>query len=190
MVIHGQGAPDIRGLVRATAAVAAVPARYPIAARAHHRSSEIQCDGAHAEATSPNAFPAFGRSDFDIFENIFLEVMQFVSNHTTLQADDEVDREFLAAVEPLGIVPGREFDPDRVAFVDGTRLREVAEQFAKQELTRAVDQEFLQRNVTALFQPEGQMSSELLTFQSILGLRVSRPRKLCVRQSGRRTANR
>ena len=125
--------------------------------------------GTAAGTTSRDAFPAFGRSDFNIFENNFLEVMQFVANHTTFQADDEVDREFLAAVEPLGVVPGREFDSDRVASMDGTRLREVAEQFAKQELAKAVDPEFLQRNVTALFQPKGQMSSELLTFQSILG---------------------
>jgi hypothetical protein len=130
--------------------------------------SEYRTGGA-AQATSPAAFPAFGQSDFEIFENNFLEVMQFVANHTTFHADDEIDQDFLSALAPLGVEPGHEFDPARVAVIDGARLREVAEQFAQRELARAADPEFLSKNVLSLFQPKGQMISELLTFQSILG---------------------
>lgn len=125
--------------------------------------------GVAAEATSAAAFPAFGRSDFEIFENNFLEVMQFVANHTTFQADDDVDQAFLDALEPLGVVPGRQFDPAQAPSIDGARLREVAEQFARQELARAADPEFLSQSVLLMFQPKGQMISEILTFQSILG---------------------
>jgi hypothetical protein len=125
--------------------------------------------GEAAEAAGTAAFPAFGRSDFEIFENNFLEVMQFVANHTTFHADDQVDQEFLTALEPLGVVPGLQFDPARVATIDGARLREVAEQFAQQELARAADPDFLSESGLLLFQPKGQMISEILTFQSILG---------------------
>jgi hypothetical protein len=125
-------------------------------------------NGTAAEPASRVAFPAVG-SDFDVFENNFLEVMQFVANHTTFQADDEVDQKFLAAVEPLGVVPGRKFDPTRVTALDGTRLREIAQRFAEQQRARAVDPEFMQQAATAMFLPKGLMSSELLTFQSVIG---------------------
>lgn len=56
-------------------------------------------------------FPPFG-SDFEIFEERFLEVMQFIANHTTFDPDDEMDATLLAALEPLGVDPGKTFDPD------------------------------------------------------------------------------
>jgi hypothetical protein len=45
--------------------------------------------------------------------------MQFVTDQTTFQADDEIDREFLSALEPLGVVPGHNFDPAQFATIDG-----------------------------------------------------------------------
>ena len=125
--------------------------------------------GTAASVEIPTDFPAFGRSDFDIYENNFLEVMQFVFNHTTFDPDDEVDQQVLAVFEPLGIVPGNEFDASRVAKIDGSRFREIAERIAPQILAKATDPEFLAKNVTLLFQPKGYMSQELLIFQSILG---------------------
>jgi hypothetical protein len=50
-------------------------------------------------------FPAVGERDADVFENNLLEVMQFVFNHTTFDPNNELDRELLAAYEPLGVVP-------------------------------------------------------------------------------------
>jgi hypothetical protein len=38
-------------------------------------------------------------SPLDIYENNFLEVMQFVVNHTTFDPNDEVDKAFLAALK-------------------------------------------------------------------------------------------
>ena len=78
-------------------------------------------------------FPAFG-SDFEIFEDRFLEVMQFVVNHTTFDSEDELDVALLKVLKPLGVEPGREFDPDAVADIDGAALRAVAERFATQQL--------------------------------------------------------
>ncbi len=42
-------------------------------------------------------FPPFGRTDFDIFENNLLEVMQFVFNHTTFDPKNQNDQALRAA---------------------------------------------------------------------------------------------
>jgi len=125
--------------------------------------------GTSAVAGELPEFPPFGQSDFDIFENNLLEVMQFVFNHTTFDPDDEIDQKLLAVYEPLGIAPGREYDPSRVAEIDGGRFRAVAERIAPQELAQATDPAFMAENITGLFQPKGRMSLERLLFQSILG---------------------
>lgn len=113
-------------------------------------------------------FPDFGVSDFDIFENNLLEVMQFVFNHTTFDPDDPVDKAVLATYEPLGVVPGQEYDPDKVAKIDGKRVREVAERFAQQQLALMEDPDF-QSNLLKLFKTKGEISEELLAFQSVSG---------------------
>jgi hypothetical protein len=114
-------------------------------------------------------FPDYGATDFDIYENNFLEVMQFAINHTTFEEDDEVDVELLAALKPLGVVPGRQYEATKVAPIDGARFRAVAERIAPEALAKATNPRFLAANVTRLFQPKGQIPMELLLFQSILG---------------------
>jgi len=113
-------------------------------------------------------FPEFGENDFAIFENNLLEVMQFVFNHTTFDPNDPIDKAVLALYEPLGVVPGREFDPDKVAKIDGKAIRQVAERVAQTELARTTDPDF-QPNMLKLFKPKGEMTLELLTFQSVTG---------------------
>ena len=130
--------------------------------------SEFQTGAASEPASLPD-FPDFGATDFDIYENNLLEVMQFVVNHTTFEDDDEVDVELLAALEPLGVVPGQQYDATKVAQIDGARFRAVAERIAPEALAKATDPKFLAANVTRLFQPKGQIPMELLLFQSILG---------------------
>ncbi len=114
-------------------------------------------------------FPDFGKTDFDIFQNNLLEVMQFVFNHTTFDPDDEFDRQLLAAYKSLGVVPGRPFDPVKVAKIDGARFRQVAEEIALREMAKANDPKFLEENLNELFRPKGQMTLERLLFQSIIG---------------------
>ncbi|MBZ2168878.1 DUF1214 domain-containing protein [Marinobacter sp. F4216] len=113
-------------------------------------------------------FPEFG-SDFEIFEDRFLEVMQFVVNHTTFDPENELDQALLDALKPLGVEPGKVFDPDAVAQIDGAALRSVAEDFATQRLASMDDAEFTSSNLTKLFQPKGQMTAELLALQSVIG---------------------
>jgi len=44
--------------------------------------------------------------DADVFENNFLEVMQFVFNHITFDPANEIDQAAMAALKPLGVEPG------------------------------------------------------------------------------------
>jgi len=113
-------------------------------------------------------FPAFG-SDFEIFEDRFLEVMQFVVNHTTFDPGDDLDTALLSILKPLGVEPGKAFDPDTVAEIDGAALREAAERFASESLAKMGDPEFLAANLTSTFQPKGKIGVELLAIQSVLG---------------------
>ncbi len=63
-------------------------------------------------------FPKF-RLDFEIFENRFFGVMQFVVDHTTFDPKDELDSALLENLRPLGVEPGKQFEPDAVANIDG-----------------------------------------------------------------------
>ena len=113
-------------------------------------------------------FPAFG-SDFEIFENRFLEVMQFVVNHTTFDSKDELDVALLEILKPLGVEPGKKFDPDATAKIDGKALRKTAEQFAAKQLANMGDPDFVASVLTRLFQPKGEISLEVQAFQSVSG---------------------
>jgi hypothetical protein len=128
--------------------------------------SEVQ--GTKVPESKKPIFPKFGQTDFYVFENNLLEVIQFVFNHTTFDPNDPIDEAVLALYEPLGVASGRVFDADQVARLDGKATRAFAERVSKTELARATDPDF-QLNMLKLFKPKGEMSLELLTFQSILG---------------------
>ena len=113
-------------------------------------------------------FPQFG-SDFEIFEDRLLEVMQFVFNHTTFDPNDELDAALLAIYKPLGVVPGQEFDSKKVAVLDGKAIREVAERVAAESLATMQDQELMKDSLTQVFLPKGEMDLDLLVNQSVIG---------------------
>ena len=125
--------------------------------------------GAPAKQVDDIVFPSVGKRDADIFENNLLEVMQFVFNHSTFDSQDELDRALLAAYEPLGIVPGRPYDPAKVAKIDGAKIRKVSERIFAEEMAKTADKEFYKQELFGKFLPKGQMSLELLLFQSVLG---------------------
>jgi len=114
-------------------------------------------------------FPPIGATDFDIFGSNLLEVMQFVFDHTTFDSNDPIDQGVLAAFEPLGVEPGKPWDPGGVATNDGTKFREVAQRIAAAEMARATDPQFREEQGMYLFQPKGQMTLDGLLFQSIIG---------------------
>jgi len=124
--------------------------------------------GGKAKPIDDIQFPPVGKTDADVFGNNLLQVMQFVFNHTTFDPNNQLDQAVLAAYAPLGVVPGRAFDPARVAKIDGARFRKTAERIAAAELAKTNDPMF-RAKMAALFQPKGKMTLELLLHQSILG---------------------
>jgi len=113
--------------------------------------------------------PAVGQRDADIFENNLLEVMQFVFNHTTFDPENEFDREVLAAYEPLGVVPGQPYDPAKVAKIDGAKIRKASERIFAEAMAKAADKEFSEKELFDKFLTKGNMTLELLVFQSVVG---------------------
>jgi len=124
--------------------------------------------GGKAKPIDDIQFPPVGKTDADVFGNNLLEVMQFVFNHTTFDPKNELDKAVLAAYEPLGVVPGRAFDPARVTKIDGARFRKGAEGIAAAELAKTNDPGF-KKDMSRMFQPKGQMTLELLLSQSVIG---------------------
>ena len=113
-------------------------------------------------------FPEYG-SDFEIFEDRLLEVMQFVFNHNTFDHNNELDIALLEAYKPLGVVPGKVFDPSKVAKLDGAGFRATAERVAAEKLAKMRDSNYINANILKLFQPKGKMELEFLTCQSVVG---------------------
>ncbi len=113
-------------------------------------------------------FPPFGDTDFDVFEDNLLEIMQFVFNHTTFDPQDDHDQALLAAYKPLGVEPGKAFDPGTVAQIDGQQFRAVAQGIARVALGRLGDPDFY-RYLMQVFLPKGEMDQELLVDLSIIG---------------------
>jgi len=124
--------------------------------------------GGRAKPIDDLAFPPVGTQDADVFEANLLEVMQFVFNHTSFDPKNELDRALLAAYEPLGVVPGQTYDPNRVPTIDGKHFRKVAERVWTEEMAKVGNPKFA-HYVTRLFQPKGEMSLECLVFQSVIG---------------------
>jgi hypothetical protein len=139
--------------------------------------------GKPAKPVKKTRFPAFGR-DADVFEKNFLEVMQFVFNHTTFDPNDKMDQAVLAALKPLGVEPGEVFDPTtrptagsparlwkakhKVAKIDGKKFREVAEKIAQESLAIWNSPEG-NPYLFDVFKPKGEMTLEPMVVQSCVG---------------------
>lgn len=121
------------------------------------------------KSRSDVVFPGVGKTDADVFGNNLLEVMQFVFNHTTFDLNDEVDQGLLAAYKPLGIEPGKAYDGNRAAKINGEQFRRTAQQLQQKEFARARDTAFVRSSVMNLFRPKGEMTLDLLMFQSVIG---------------------
>jgi len=123
--------------------------------------------GKPAQAVDRGEFPPFS-TDPGIYENNFLEVMQFVVNHTTFDPDNAIDNAFLAAMKPLGVEPGKAFDPGNVMTIDGAKLASRAREIIAESQVIWNDPK---RNIylNELFKPKGQISLEAMVLQSAYG---------------------
>ena len=127
--------------------------------------SEFQ--GKPRKPRTPLNFPKFS-NDEAVFKHNFLEVMQFVFNYTTFDPSDPMDQEILSAMKPLGVAPGRTYDPQKVANVDGNKLAETAERVLQESLRLWNDPKgnpYLEN----VFQPKGRMTLGPMTLQSAVG---------------------
>ena len=129
--------------------------------------SEFQ--GKPRKDSSDVRFPAYGKTDGDVFANNLLEVMQFVFNHTTFDPNNDMDQAVLAAYKPLGVEPSKAFDAAKVVKLDGALFREVAAEVAKQVLAHQADPAVQARTLPQLFMPKGQIDLETEIFQSVIG---------------------
>lgn len=125
--------------------------------------------GGQAKPIDDVEFPPVGETDADIFENNLLEVMQFVFNHTTFDPDNEMNQQVLAAYRPLGVEPGKVYDPAQVAELDGQRVREVSRRVQQEWLGRLTDQTKFDELRPRIFQPKGQTDLEAVLAVSIIG---------------------
>ncbi|MEE8321054.1 MAG: DUF1214 domain-containing protein [Gammaproteobacteria bacterium] len=113
-------------------------------------------------------FPPYGRTDADIFGSNLLEIMQFIFNHLTFDPNDEIDQAVLAAYKPLGIEPGKTYDPSSVAQVDSEKFKEIAQQIQQRKFAKLAAGEF--GNIPErIFQPKGETDLEALVSVSVVG---------------------
>jgi len=125
--------------------------------------------GGEVKPADDIAFPPVGATDADVFQNDLLEVMQFVFNHTTFDPDNADDQAVLAAYKPLGIEPGKVWDPGSVTPIDGARVRAVAERIQRETLANMAN--FMSRPdfSARMFQPKGETNLETVLAMSITG---------------------
>ncbi len=114
-------------------------------------------------------FPAYGKSDIDVFANNLPEVMQFVFNHTTFDPNNAMDQALLEAYKPFGIEPGKTFDVTKGAELKGPRLRKAANQVVKKVFVDMTNPELLAKGAPMMFMPKGQIDLEVQVAQSISG---------------------
>src|SRR5688500_8889696 len=123
--------------------------------------------GEPAKPVTEVAFPAFG-NDQMVFKKNFLEVMQFVFNHTSFDPNNDMDNEVLKAMKKLGVVPGKAYDSTRVAQIDGARLAAIAAKVAQESLAMWNNPNG-SPYLNDVFLPKGQMSLDAMVAQSAVG---------------------
>ena len=112
-------------------------------------------------------FPAYG-TDQMVFKNNFLETMQFVFNHISLDPNNKMDKAVLESMKKLGVQPGNEFDPAKVAKLDGKRVAEIAKKVFDEALTVWNSPEG-NPYLFQVFLPKGEMNFDAMVTQSAVG---------------------
>lgn len=113
--------------------------------------------------------PATGETDEDVFENNLLEVMQFIFNHTSFDENNEMDQEVLAAYKPLGIVPGKKYDPNTSVKIDGKKFRAIADKVKAENLAKMLDPKLVEKIGAKIFQPKGKTDLDAILAVSVIG---------------------
>jgi hypothetical protein len=124
--------------------------------------------GGKAKPIDDVTFPAFGKTDADVFGNNLLEVMQFVFNHLTFDPNDEIDQGVLAAYKPLGIEPGKAYESSWTVRIDGGKFREIAQQVQKKKFAVLSAGDF-SKYAPLIFRPKGKTDLDAMVLVSVVG---------------------
>jgi hypothetical protein len=125
--------------------------------------------GGKAKPINDIKFPTVGKTDADIFGNNLLEVMQFVFNHTTFDPNNKIDQGVLAAYKPLGVEPGKPYNPATVKPIDGERFRSMAKQVAAKNLAIMGQPKVAAKLKPYWFEPKGETNLDTLVATSVIG---------------------
>ncbi|WP_340112125.1 DUF1214 domain-containing protein [Maribellus mangrovi] len=125
-------------------------------------------NGGKALPPKDTSFPDVGKTDLDVFKNNLLEVMQFVFNHLSFDKNDAEDRAILEAYKPLGIVPGKKFDPDGIK-IDSKKFYAVAEKIQQEYLGKLSDPNLIKEMSPKMFKTKGLTDLETILTVSIIG---------------------
>lgn len=118
--------------------------------------------GEAPKPVAPTGYPPFG-PEKPLFTDHFLEIMQFAFNHTRFDPDDELDQALQLAFAKVGVVPGREFDPDDVAEIDAEMMSKV--------YGEVQDWSYAHRNdyILDMFRSKGEMTKESMLAGVVTG---------------------
>lgn len=125
--------------------------------------------GMRAKPIDDIKFPPVGKTDADVFGNNLLEVMQFVFNHTSFDPDNELDRGVLAAYKPLGIQPGKAYDPTKAATIDGAQFRRVSGEVATEIFALMGDAKAIAQILPYWGAPKGKTTLDGILAMSVIG---------------------
>ena len=132
-------------------------------------STLAEFQGKPAKSGVEAQFPDYGKTDADVFGGNLIEVMQFIFDHTTFDAENAMDEELLAAYKRLGIEPGKERTISVGAEENGPRFREIAETIAQQALLDMTNPEKMVKISPMMFMPKGQIDLDVQVAQSVGG---------------------
>ncbi len=125
--------------------------------------------GGTAKSINDVSFPEFGKTDADVFGDNFLEVMQFVFNHTTFDPANEMDQGVLEAFKPLGIEPGKVYDAAKAMKIDKKQFRNMAQQVQKENLALLTQPEKFVSLAPRILQSKGKTDLEAMVVVSVIG---------------------
>jgi len=128
-----------------------------------------ELNGGTAKAIDDVSFPAYGKTDADIFGDNFLEVMQFVFNHMTFDPADEIDQGVLAALKPLGVEPGKVYDASKAVKIDKKQFRDIALEVQKEKLSFLTQEGKFDDLAPKMLKPKGETDIETLVAISVIG---------------------
>ena len=123
--------------------------------------------GEPAKDIGTTVFPAFGKTDVEVFGTNLLEVMQFVMNHTTFDPSVEMDRALLRPMNRWVWYREKVYDPTEVPRIDLPYFSEVAQQLVDEAKMKQKDPQTQERMVFQRYGSKGKIDLETEYVQSI-----------------------